>query len=608
MKNIAEIRDELSKAKELNVGLIYSDIKPPQQIIDMYQEIFDMFHYILSTKRDTIIEKLEKLSNEDTMVEIKAQSNLYINKEENLKSEIMEINSYIKNLSKYIILGGGCLSEQFIDGYENDFKDVDFFIDFTPFQHSFRTINITGEANQFIGKPEYHFILESFGFESESKQTGNDSHYLENTNIKHIFRKKFDDVTVELIFVAMFETNFDLSFREYFYNGDTIFYTEAAEKDRLNKEISVKSFASPFSTLLRIEEFKKRYPLTINEFSREQLTKYIKVNFFEKREQLLEKFSYTKKYNNNDVSLSLTNEITSLTISPFENELLSHLKNGFSDFFFLFQEKMKIVLNDEKNDVAYNLEHKFAIKPLELQNNYLAITGIEDKKKFYELIKSNFVKTAVKMTFTNEEYMKNFVFNKLFFNDLEKNNIIINITKNTETSKICRSLNMFILSYHLEQNPLYKLEDFMRDGILLEPSELNTLYYAATSKNGMIKMTISNLVFEQTARDFLFYYDSEQTVGIDLYHRTDIYNKSKFERIITLNTEFAYFLDGRFEEINDNILSVLNFGGHFKYLSFENKISIITASILDNERLIEFNTYMKEANKKIEPFISTEMF
>ena len=579
MKNIAQIKKEMSALEVIKNEFIYSNVKPSQVIMDTYQYVYDFLYRSLEKLKQEFIEKL---------VTIKSNSDKEDHRIRNYESFISGIDLIMEELSQYIVIAGGCLSEQFIEGYQQDFKDIDFFVDVSLFRHFENQFRYIDANNQEVLPSYFHlFLKEQFYLEKnefEIKEQTVDANYGEDNNIIEVFRKEMNGLKIEIILLNRFVFDFDLGFRDYYYNGDTIFYSKKAEVDFKNKEISIKSFSTPFSTLLRFEEFGNRYPLTIDSFSKELLMKFIQFRYKSDENKIKEKFSRIKKYNSDEKSSKITNKIMSFNLTPFEISIFESIDLGIEDHFYLFSDRIKMILEDEKNKVPYKLTQSFPITPFE--SGYTFSVNERHKEMFYTELKKIIQLTKIKRIFIqNVEDLVVYFRKELFaFSDAHQMDIGFQALYFDQLIA-SKAINGFLLDYELNKNPRYSKKEFFNDALFSSEKETEMLYDAVMTNRGFIKTSISHLIFEFKVPTFQFSYSGEKSSFIDLHLLPDFGGNAthppSYTNVISnvaFGTEFGYFYGDRWKNIKEGLLTILQCNVDFINRVPKVKKSSITAS------------------------------
>jgi hypothetical protein len=176
--------------------------------------------------------------------------------------KIKEITNYESgtNYSSNIYLSGGSISDTFIKKYEGEAKDYDFFI-----------TNVSIGLDKGMNTIHLKDVLEnSYKDESETKIVNDNerSAYGDFFKTKDVYKIKKayegEEISVDLILSNDVDLEFDLSFREFYYSGDTILASAKALRDIENNQISVNSLKTPRQTYYRLKEYEERFGMSIS--------------------------------------------------------------------------------------------------------------------------------------------------------------------------------------------------------------------------------------------------------------------------------------------------------------------------------------------------------
>jgi hypothetical protein len=554
MKTIKEIKEDFSKLDEVKNQFHYTNKKPSQVIQDAYQEVYDFLYTLLSAKQNYIKNELKEQE------ETEGQGQIQVSRMNASLKEDLNVLELEKNfLSRNLVVAGGCLSEVFIDG-EYKFKDIDIFLnkEFSNYL-SFGSYKEIGE--EYKNELLYHLKKSGFNISKNNIEKKNhtvpfeqNERYLQNKNIYKVLEKMIGGIKVELIIMHEMDFDFDLSFRECFYNGDTIFYSDAAKKDFENKTISIKSFTTPFSTLLRLEEFSKRYPLEINTGMRNLLLKYNKLKTNSNKEILINKFKFVKKYKEEEIVERIVNEILNIEITKREKDIIEWLSKGLENFIYLYEARINKVLEDEKNGISYDLKRTIEIKSFSFNNDYSFSVNKDEIAKIERIFELNKRKQNLfKIVNDSNEYS----INSNVLKDMKRNGLAVNSSlynlRNFQVAQTQLILQRLMNDVqNLTKEEVIKQLTFEKE---LEDGEKEALYYAAISNECIFEVDLTHLIFEGLHGSTSLKYNAEQEESIPL-----VVDYSEDDISISFDRKFAFSFNNRLDEAKKILANELKIG------------------------------------------------
>jgi hypothetical protein len=245
---------------------------------------------------------------------------------------------------------------------------------------------------------------------------------------------QFPDIKIEIIMVDHIDINFDLSFREFFYNGDYIITNERAMNDIKNKTITFNTIDSPISSLVRAEEFSKRYKFEIDQYSKEWTIKYLRYvkSDFDKVKDIIKNIG---KYGTHFDIKQLEKEIYRISTLENDNLILGAMctQNNSSNNLF-FRNVIERLRYIEKEGIDINKVYEIELP--KLKKKISKITSIietnetvidekikkEIKDEIFTKLKTINKTIAIKRMFVNVEQFKNKIIDKKkdVFNKIRK--------------------------------------------------------------------------------------------------------------------------------------------------------------------------------------------
>jgi hypothetical protein len=307
--------------------------------------------------------------------------------------------------------------------------------------------------------------------------------------------------------------------------------------------------------------------LSVDVFSRELLLKFINHKFKGERSKINEKFCSIVKYNNDEKTLRLTNEVLSFNLTPFETCIFESLDKGLEDKYYVFSERIKMVLNDEKNKVPYNLTQSFSINPFEI-GEYTLKVDEKNELMFYAMIKNLIQKTKVKQIFIHRLDELILYFKNELFKFAKINQINLGLDELEFNQFIApKAINHYLLASEINKNSHYSKKDFFSDSLFFEEKEASILYDAVTTNTGFIKTSTSNLIFEFKVPKFHFSYSGSDFIELNMIiGRNSISEKNLnlsdpssyiLTSHIAFGTEFGFFYGDRWSNISSCMVDIL---------------------------------------------------
>jgi hypothetical protein len=232
--------------------------------IKKYVELEKNINLKMIKMKEEPTEKIKKIYNmikkeiEDEIVEMTLSNDLIVN----------------EKYGVHMLLSGGSISDLFIENYEGETKDYDFFI------HNDR-VGYIQEGNSHTNIKLGNIIEVKYKDESElqtfnDKETDEYGRFFKTKNIYKIKRKlNGEEVSIDLIVSKDFDLEFDLAFREFYYNGEKIEASARAVRDIKNNQISVNSLKTPRQTYYRMKEYEERFGMVASPVEKHILIKEI---------------------------------------------------------------------------------------------------------------------------------------------------------------------------------------------------------------------------------------------------------------------------------------------------------------------------------------------
>jgi hypothetical protein len=329
-----------------------------------------------------------------------------------------------------VMVAGGCLSEIFIQGYDEKPKDVDIFIDINHFVDILLKISNINDTTEIIK----NIFNSEFGhFELVKKGDWKRFNYDKVFEIKDIMTgtlNQFPDIKIEIIMVDHIDINFDLSFREFFYNGDYIITNERAMGDIENKTITFNTIESPISSLVRAEEFSKRYKFKIDQHSKEWTIKYLRYvkNDFDEVRKIVKNIG---KYGTEFDIEQLQEEVNKIPASKDDDTILGTINTqNYSTNNIFFRNVIERLRYIEKEKIDINKVYEIKIPKLKKRINKIIYDGKISDERIEKKVKDDIFNefkvmnrtVAIKRMFTNIDQFKNTFANQKreLFNKIQK--------------------------------------------------------------------------------------------------------------------------------------------------------------------------------------------
>jgi hypothetical protein len=566
--------DTLNKLQEKTKNkFIQTDKKPSKEIKEIYETIINALN--------GFIVESEKIRTNNPFA--------YKKRTEEQKFEDMQKNIWI---------AGGSLSELFIRGYEEKPKDVDIFIDYSmlDFEQSNKSTEVL-----------LKILNKEFGvFEMKKKNEWEGQHYDKTFKLESIIAgtlKDFPDIQIELIFLNEYELKFDLSFREFYYNGDFIVATERALKDIKEKKITFNSVESPLSTLIRAKEFAKRYNYTIDKHSEEWITKYLKYYYDRGKklsvEEIRSDFNKIEKYKNNFNLEQLIINLESAILTKEDEQIVGKISYETYEmnigFFRNTIERIKII---EEEKIDTNKVYELSIPKLSSNvEKYIdSVTQKEVSKEITEQINKKI-----------NYFEKTLEIQKLFIKEDEEEEVMIQRNKYKIGNEIQTKFNVKAFKNDEIEHFYEIMKETIKEGKLKEKKPffkhhtednfdyfgpLETIENCILSSKIYLKPTLEEYLFknnnENSGNEIEFKY-SESEKELTKKFNYDI----KTKNIFVSGESFGYLINER----REFLLTIFEKGIETHPYGRSKIITQLPINKTTNEILFRKNYLSKESNQ-----------
>jgi hypothetical protein len=529
----------LNKLKEgTKTKYIQTDKKPSVEIKELYEKVINILaNFAIETKKHP-----------------------QNNKRNSFWTEELTENEIFQKIQKNVYVGGGSLSEIFINNYEGKPKDIDIFINYNNFEYS--------SYNKLI-EVVLSILNKNFGkFEIKKREAWDNDNYDKTFKLEEILTgtfNDFSDIKVELIFVNQFNLIYDLSFREFYYNGNFIIATEKAMNDIKNETITINTVESPLSTLIRAQKFSKRYGYKIDEYTNQWLKKYLKIYYLDLDLLInvgqMEKTLYKiEKYKEEFDMDELIAELNAIILTQEEKYILRTIQYETGemnvDYFRNFIERMKII---EKEKIDINKYYEIKIPKITSEMN--KFKDYETNKKVNEETKQEIMQKIKHLEKTLR--LKKIFINKDDFQKFyrsSKQEILVNLSKEFNVD-LYRSIEMEQF-FMVMENSIQKGKFEFKDTIFNMLSQWNGDDYFGELEEIEQNILSEKMYIKPTIQEYLFkndnycdyaclefkYSETEKSI-------TKKINYNKKENSINVNSQvFGYLINER----RDYLLELLN--------------------------------------------------